>query len=374
MNKIAIFLPDLRGGGAERVCINLANEFVARGLAVDLVVMRFQGELATKIDSRVHIIDLRAPRPRHVLLPLIRYFRQARPGSFLANMWPLTILSVLARSISRVNCRLVVVEHTTWSAARLAQRRRTRRLIVRTMRWLLPRADAIVSVSEGASRDLETFAGLATHSVATVYNPVSGLISPGQALLPDHLVGWASGPHKRLLAVGTLKSQKDYPTLLKAIAELDGLNLQLLILGEGEERATLEAQIRELGLQRRVLMPGFVVDTAPVYARADLFVLSSVNEGLGNVIIEALEYGVPVVSTDCPSGPKEILENGRHGTLVPVGNVGALTSAIKDAVSRDHDREALRRRAEDFSIAKATDAYLDLLLSCGHKKREQEEI
>lgn len=361
MRKVAIFIPDFRVGGAERVSINLANELVSRGFPVDLVVMRLQGSLTAEIDSRIQIVALDTPRPRHVLLPLVRYLRWARPGALLAVMWPLTALSVLARSVSRVRCRLVVAEHTTWSFSRLAQRPRTRRFIVHTMRWLLPRADAIVSVSDGASRDLEAFAGLAPGSVLTVYNPVSGH-THGSSPLRAHLAGWASGPHRRLLAVGTLKPQKDYPTLLRAMAELSDVDLQLLILGEGEERSNLETMVMELGLQHRVLMPGFVADTPPVYASADLFVLSSVNEGLPTVLIEALEHGVPVVSTDCPSGPREILEDGRHGTLVPTGDSCALSSAIRDALSRNHDHEALRIRAQDFSIGKAADAYLGLLL------------
>lgn len=360
---ISICLPDLRGGGAERVCINLANEFVERGLKVDMVLMRNEGELASSLDRRVRVIDLDAPRPRHVLGPLVRYLRQARPEAVLANMWPLTILAVLARSLSRVRCRLVAVEHTTWSVADLAKRPRTRRFIKVTMNRLLPRADAVVGVSGGVSRDLEKFAGLKQESVSTVFNPVTDLGGNSEGGLPDSLDIWASGSHKRLLAVGTLKIQKDFPTLLEALALLPtNVPAHLLILGEGSERPRIEAHIQKLGLQEKVTLPGFVGDVSPVYKLADLFVLSSVSEGLPTVLIEALEQGTPVVSTDCRSGPREILEDGKYGTLVPVGDVEALAKAMDGALSLEHDREALKRRAQDFSVDKAADAYLDLLL------------
>src|SRR5690606_26732556 len=136
----------------------------------------------------------------------------------------------------------------------------------------------------------------------------------------------------------------------------------LCILGEGEERPRLQALVDALGLDGRLLLPGYQSDPAPWYAHADLFVLSSDHEGFGNVIVEALEQGVPVVSTDCPSGPREILEGGKYGTLVPVGDAAALASAIDDALSREHNHDALKRRAQDFSVDKAADAYLDLLL------------
>jgi len=163
--------------------------------------------------------------------------------------------------------------------------------------------------------------------------------------------------------VGGLKREKDFPLLLHAFSRLrNKVDARLLILGEGDERSALEALIRELGLQEPVFLPGFVPDTVPFHAHADLFVLSSSNEGFGNVIVEALEQGTPVVSTDCLSGPAEILEGGRYGTLVPVGDVEALAKAMEDALTHPHDTEALKRRAQDFDVGRIADQYLDLLL------------
>lgn len=362
-DKVSILLPDLRPGGAERVGINLASAFAARGVAVDMVLMRKQGELLDVLDSRVRVVDLCAPRPRHVLLPLVRYLCNSRPDALLVNMWPLTILAVLARWWSGVRCRLVAVEHTTWSASRLVRRWRTRMMIKVTMRYLLPRADAVLAVSQGAAADLEKFAGLPVGLVRVQYNPVTRGHVAAAPIFPEGIQPWAEGAHKRVLAAGTLKQVKDFPVLLRAFTRLRSkVDARLIILGEGEERSLLEALIQELGLQKAVMLPGFVLDPAPFYAHADLFVLSSVNEGLPTVIIEALEQGVPVVSTDCFSGPAEILEGGRYGTLVPVGDVEALAQAMQDSLSRHHDSEVLKYRAQDFSVDKIAEQYLDVLL------------
>jgi glycosyltransferase involved in cell wall biosynthesis len=170
----------------------------------------------------------------------------------------------------------------------------------------------------------------------------------------------ADGPI--LLAVGTLKAVKRHDLLVRAFARMPRADATLCILGEGQERAGLETLIGSLGLQDRVLLAGYQADPAPWYAHADLFVLSSDHEGFGNVLVEALEHGLPVVSTNCPTGPHEILEDGKYGRLVPVGDVDALARAMDKALSANHDREQLKRRALDFSVEKAADAYLDLLL------------
>ncbi len=361
---IAILLPDLRGGGAERVNVNLANAFVARGFRVQVVLMRMSGELAPLLDPRVGRVDLRAARVRGVLRPLMRYLRDARPDALLANMWPLTVIAVLARRLTRAPTRIVAVEHTTWSSATLMRRRSTRVLAKTTMRALLPRADAVLGVSRGVADDLARFARLEAGSVGTIYNPVvRGTRDAPPPLPPDGAERWSRASCKRVLAVGSLKAPKNFPLLLRAFARLrDRLDARLLILGEGTQRAELEALAASLGLRDAVDMPGFVDNTAAYYAHADLFVLSSRHEGLPTVLIEALEQGTPVVSTDCPSGPREILEGGRYGRLVPVDDTEALAAAMLESLRSTHDREALRARAQDFAVDRIADRYLEVLL------------
>jgi glycosyltransferase involved in cell wall biosynthesis len=160
-----------------------------------------------------------------------------------------------------------------------------------------------------------------------------------------------------------LKPIKDYVTLLTAFAVMcKKIDARILILGEGECRAELEAQIKNLGLENSVFMPGFIKNLTSYYQRADLHVLSSSGEGFGNVIVEALAAGTPVVSTDCQSGPREILADGRFGMLVPVGDAVALANAMAKSLAIKHNCSDLKARAKVFSIDKAVDSYLKLLL------------
>ena len=361
--QVAILLPNLRGGGAERVCVNLANAFVARGLNVDMVLMQTEGELQPLLDPHVKVVDLGAPQVRNLFGPLARYLRERRPAAVLANMWPLTMMAVAVARMTRARARVVVVEHCNWTAFMPTHKWLHRIALRWSMRWLMPLAQVRVGVSGGVARDLEKIASLPSGAVLTVFNPVVGI--PGTISLPtpdEFAAQWLAGGHKRIIAVGTLKAQKRFDRLIEAFARLTGNDARLLILGEGEERPTLEALAEKLGVLGRIDMPGFVCDPTPMFRKADLFVLSSDYEGFGNVVVEALEQGVPVVSTDCPSGPREILEDGKYGTLVPVGDVDALAHAMQEALSRTHDHEALKRRAQDFSVDMAADAYLDLLL------------
>lgn len=359
---IAILLPNLRIGGAERVGVNLANEFSRRGLGVDMVLGTADGELLQALDDHVRVVDLQAKRARAMLLPLVRYMRKSRPASVVANMWPLTILGVLARSLARSGGRVVAVEHTAVTRAELS--RRSLHMLAQKVlsRWFLRKADAIVGVSDGMAADFSAFVGLPRARIATIYNPVAGVGGPTTGSLPANAAPWGKG-RKRLLNVGTLKEQKNHRLLLRAFARLDErLGARLMILGDGVLLGELRQLASDLGIAERVTFAGSVPNPTPYYANADLFVLSSEWEGFGNVIVEALEQGTPVVSTDCVAGPREILVDGQHGALVPVADVDAFASAMEDALLREHDREALKRRAQDFSVAKAADSYLDLLL------------
>lgn len=360
--RVSILLPDLRPGGAERVVVNLANALVARGVAVDLVLVSGTGSLLPIVAPGVRLLDLKVARFRSTFLPLTRYLRKERPDALLACMWPLTSIALWARAVARVPTRVVVAEHTTWSPAAAELPAVSRWAVRAAMYSSFPHADGIVAVSQGAADDLARFAGIDRAKVEAIYNPVVGTEPPPDGGRRDPAEWW-SGPHRRILAVGTLKSIKDYRTLITAFATVRrSVDARLLILGEGECRPQLEAHARDQGVAPDVLMPGFVHDPWPYYRRADLHVLSSIAEGLPTVLIEALAAGTPIVSTDCPSGPREILCDGKFGALVPVGNPAALAAAIVRALATEHDRAALKQRANAFGIERAVDLYEALLL------------
>lgn len=357
--RIALLLPDLGGGGAERVAVHLAKGMVARGHAVDLVVLRGGGVLEPLLPPSVRLIDLACPRLRSSLLPIMRYFRRERPDAMLAFMWPLTVIAVLARMLARSPARLVLADHCALSQQyEPALHKRIRR----SVRAFYPHADARVLVADGAADDLAQLSGIPRSSLDVILNPVPEPGPIGTDALEEARALWpASG--RRILNVGRLKQQKNQALLLQAFALLDKRDeVQLLILGEGPERAALASLAEQLGIGSKLAMPGFHTDAAPIYRVADLFVLSSDYEGLPMVLVEALHAGLPIVSTDCPSGPSEILLAGRHGRLVPMRDPQVLADAMGEALSTPVDPAAQKARAADFSSDRSVEAYLRLLL------------
>lgn len=360
--RIAILLPDLRGGGVERIRLVLAKEFLRLGHSPEFVLMRAQGELLGEAHETFTISDLSCARARQLPIALARYLRKSRPDGLLAAMWPLTVIAPVAQLLSGHRCSVVVSEHcmltnqyATWGTLHKTAMRFSMAAGYRP-------ADGIVGVSNGVVADLASLSGLGSQRFTTIHNPVT----PRQVPSPDaHEQAesiWAGAPQgQRLLSVGSLKNQKNHSLLLRAFARIESRRPTLMILGTGPNKSMVRRLAAELDVADRVIFAGFHPDPTPFYSTADLFVLSSDNEGFGNVIVEALAQGLPVVSTDCPSGPSEILENGRWGRLVPVGDSEALAKAMVDALMAEHDHDALKRRAADFSPEIAARKYLDLM-------------
>ncbi len=359
--RIALIVPDLRGGGVERVCLLLTREFLARGHDVDLVLLKKRGVLLEQLPNGARVIDLQAERIRQGFSPLVRYLKASSPDAILASMWPLTTLSIIAARFARYPGRVVVSEHSTLSHS--PEGRGMVGVALRaSMKWVNGRVGAVVGVSNGVIQDLHRL-GLPVEQGVTIHNPVE--ISLANALPKAwETHPWVKAPEElRLLAVGSLKPAKDYPTLLKAVKQLveNGTPVRLLILGTGPLEGELKVLRQFLGLTENVFFGGFQVDPGPFYRAAGLFVLSSAWEGFGNVIVEALAAGTPVVSTDCSSGPSEILECGHYGRLVPVGDEATLASVIRESLATTHDYDTLRTRAADFSGGKVAEEYLRVL-------------
>lgn len=349
-------------GGAERVCLNLAHGFLARGYNVDLLLMRANGELLSEISSGIRIVDFRTQHARGLLLLLREYMRSNRPAALLAAMWPITIVALLAAILTRKAPRVVVSDHNVVSRSSAATTGLKRWLLRTTMRWLYPRADGVVTVSKAVADDMAACTGLPRRLIATIHNPATRGTLPAPLPADDLVHGWRQPGCKRLITVGTLKPLKDQRTLIAAFAILrQQLPAKLLIVGDGPLRGELETQARELGIADDVILLGFVQDPYPYYMAADLFVLTSTAEGFGNVLVEALECGLPVVSTDCAGGPREILDGGRYGRLVPVGDAAALASAMLATLEETLDRQRQQLRAQEFSVDRAIDAYLHVL-------------
>lgn len=361
---IAILLPNLGAGGAERVCLSLAREFAGRGLKVEMVLLESLGDWVKTLPAGVSLVSLEAPRLRNALRPLTRYLRTRRPRAMLASLWPLTSLAVWARILAGARTRMVLVDHSDYRAAPESASTRSRLKLTLSLRASYGLADGVVGVSRGVADGVAVLAGLRPHAVSVIHNPIE---PPGDAdSAPNVADAWLAHPGPRLVAVGSLNPAKNFPLLLRAFRQVrDRTDARLLILGEGRLRPELEALARNLSVAEVTSMPGYVAHPHAFMRKADLLVLSSDWEGFGNVLVEAMSCGTPVVATDCRSGPREILEDGRHGRLTPPGDADKLAEAILATLAETPDRKALKRRAADFAPAHAAGAYLRLLRPSG---------
>ncbi|WP_205480428.1 glycosyltransferase [Sphingomonas arenae] len=356
--RVALFLPNLAGGGAERVALGIAGALVERGCAVDLLLVRREGELLPLVPEGARVVELGGGRIWRSLLPLVRYLRRERLAALHAFMWPLTVIAVVAQRLARVPARVVVSDHTTLSEH--ASGRRERAAMRVSIGRVYPLADARVAVSVGAADDLAMLSGIDRQSIEVVPNPVD--VSLAQRTSAEVEALWGVPAGERILTVGSLKETKDHRALIRAFAKLPRPEARLMIVGDGALRSELEDVSRELGIEARVVWAGFRLDPWPFYASADLFVLASRLEGQPLVLLEAMGSGLPVVSTDCAHGPWEMLEGGRYGALVPVGDAEALARAMDAALGAPVDPELLRNRAEELAGARSMERHLQLLL------------
>jgi glycosyltransferase involved in cell wall biosynthesis len=356
---IAVFLNSLRAGGAERAMVNLAGALAARGRMVAIVVVSGEGPLRELVAPGIEVVDLRAYRAVAALPPLVQWLRATRPRVVLSACANSNVVAVAAARLAGGGIRTVVCEQTTLSRVARDTHRIRHRLAPAAARWAYPRADAVVAVSAGVADDLERAVGLPRGRIHVIPNPLTPRIEIDAGVAPAH--GWLSdGGPPVLLSVARLTPAKDIPTLLHAFAKLrTARTARLLVLGEGEQRRTLQALVGSLGRGADVDLAGYSPNPYAAMAAADAFVLSSLREGLPTVLVEALSLGIPVVSTDCPSGPREILEGGRLGRLVPPGDADALAGAMDAALSDGRSappRAALAR----YSVDAVADSYLEV--------------
>jgi len=358
--KLALFLPSLRGGGAEKVMLTLAEGFAERGRAVDLVVAQKQGAYLAQVPPSVRVVDLRASRVLAAVPGLVHYLRRERPDAMLSALSHANCVAIWARSLARVETRVVVSEHNTASFWREHAQRRAR-LLPRLIRRVYRRADAIVAVSAGLAAELAASLQIDAARITPICNPIVTAELFARAAEPLDHPWFAPGQRPVVLGAGRLSEEKDFATLINAVALVRAEHpVRLVILGEGPERPRLQALTERLGIADDVAMPGFVDNPLRYMRRAAVFVLSSRCEGFGNVLVEAMACGAPVVSTDCPNGPREILADGRHGTLVPIGAPEAMARAIVARLGRSAPASALER-ARSFTAEAAVGSYAEVL-------------
>lgn len=362
--RLCIFIPSFDNGGVERMLVNLANGCTEQGVAVDLIVNRADGPYLSLLNSGVRVIELDLTHPVRRAFALAQYLRDERPDVLLSAKEQDDRVAVRAKQLAGVNTSVFLRVGTTISTMLAGDTWNPFRrwLRHRAVRELFRRADGIIAVSQGVAQDLAALFGLPSERIHVLPNPVvtSELYrlaeeSPGHPWLEDHEI-------PVILGVGRFSRAKDFPTLIRAFAQVRQRRpARLIILGEGNQKTRLEALAENLGVRADLDLPGFSKNPYAFMARGSLFALSSIREGSPNALTEALALGLPVVATDCPSGPREILQGGRYGRLVPVGDASAMAKAIQDTLDNPPDRDFLKSAISQYTVSTSTRSYLQTL-------------
>jgi glycosyltransferase involved in cell wall biosynthesis len=359
--RIALFHPCLIPAGIPRVFVNLARGFMERGHVVDLVQATPGGDFRSEVPEGVRLVDLNCRRALTSVIPLARYLHREKPDVVISGAIQTNIAAVCATRVVRARPQLILTEHNIVSVVTKDAPMLRTRITPTLIRVFYPIADEIVAVSEGAAADLEKILRAPARRVRVIYNPIISeqFWERAKAPLTDEVFESESRPI--ILAVGRLHYHKDYPTLLRAFARVrKKIDAKLVFLGSGEEQSALLQTARELKIDRDVEFLGNVRNPLPYMKAASALALSSQVEALPTVLIEALALGLPIVATDCPAGPREILGDGAYGTLVPVGDDSKFADALLNVLSQPRTCAAPAEALSRFQHDCVVDQYLSL--------------
>lgn len=363
---ITFFLPSLEPGGTEKNVVNLVNNINREKYEIKLLLGLAEGDFLDQVHKDIPIINMEASWSLPIFLKLIKYFRKEKPDVFVSAFPRINVIVILSKIFSGARAKIIITEHALFSFLPVMAKSPGRKLFARFLmpfvaKIIYPKADKIVCVSNGIAEDILKIVNC-PGKISTIYNPVVNdeILELSEESLED--MDFSSESMPVILSVGRLVKCKDYPTLLRAFSIiLQKMQARLVILGRGPKEQNLKQLAESLGISDSVIFLGFKKNPFKYMKRASVFVLSSVQEGFGNVLIEAMACGVPVVSTDCPMGPGEIIKNGENGILVPVGNPELMAEGILKILNdADLSRKLSlggKKRAGDFSINKSAREY-----------------
>jgi glycosyltransferase involved in cell wall biosynthesis len=364
--SVAIYMHDLRAGGVERQSLIIAEEFRRQGADVTLVLHRLRGDLMDQVPVGLRIVDLHSSRTLMDVPRLARFLRTEQPDILLSNVDLNNVAALLAKAISFSASKVVICQHNPISSSFVLEGKWLYRFLGLSYRMLSPLISRAVAVSGGVATELGKIGGLSNDRIVTISNPVVGPDFQARSEeSADH--PWFEQPRSHVfVTAGRMVPQKDHETMVRALAiHRQRFDSRLIILGTGPLQEKLRGLVAQLGLEQSVDFLGFRSNVLPYVRQADAFLLSSRCEGFGNVIVEALGCGTPVISTRCEYGPAEILHEGRYGVLVETRNPTAMAGAM-DQVATLRDRfpaEMLRRRAGEFTYAACASRYISLFKS-----------
>jgi glycosyltransferase involved in cell wall biosynthesis len=376
INRVAIYIPSFGRGGVERFVINLSAAMIEQNVAVDVLTYE-TSEMTSQLPEAVNVIHLSRFKPLDVIgnqFPThvgnaitsfsgyISYLNNRSPEILISTQT--SPFAVLGACITQTDATVVVRESNTPSVATTQPQHLTGKFAPLAKRLAYPRANQVVAVSEDAETDIINWLGLSKDQVTTIYNPTytQDLLESASADL-DH--PWFDSEDPIIVSVGRFVEQKDFETVIRAISQLQSRQeVRLVLIGDGQKRMKLEALCTELGAESVVDFLGYQSNPHKYVAKADVFVFSSYYEGLPNSLVEAIAVDTPAVSTDCPSGPREVLFDGEGGHLIPVGDVDAMVDAIQDYLTNPEEAQAQLERAKEgldrFTPDRAAQEYLQL--------------
>jgi len=361
MARICIFITNFGDGGVERMLVNLARGLSGLGTQVDFIVNHRQAPYLASLPPAVRLLEFGPCRKSACVQKLLQYLERERPDALISAKGGDDAVAMRARKKTRAPTRFFLRPGTAVSERLRARNANPlkRWLTRRRLRRLYAATDGVIAVSAGVAEEIIQATGIDPARVHVVRNPnITPELYDLAAAPLDH-PWFAAGEPPVLLGIGGLRLQKDFPTLLRAFARVTRQQpCRLMILGQGRLRESLLELAQELGVADRVALPGFVDNPYAYLSRAALFVLSSLWEGSPNVLTEALALGTPVVATDCRSGPVEITQNGKYGSLVPVGDEVALSRAILETLDHPPDGEWLKTAVQEYRMDTSARAYL----------------
>ena len=363
MLRIAVYMNDLTGGGSERTNLDLIHQWRSAGHAVTLLLHAKSGDLVQALPADLPVVAFNTRRSIADVPPLARYLRQNRPDILITSLDHNNIVGILAKLLSRTSTPIIMCQHNPFNTDASRMTSWTYHMLPTLYRLLSPLAAGIVAVSEGVAADFSRVTRRPLGHVTTIYNPIVGPSFEAKAAEAVNHPWLDDASEPVFMAAGRLVGQKNHAHLLLGFAKYcaSGGIGRLMILGDGPLRAELEQQAAELGIAKRTAFMGFVQNPLPYIGRAAAFVLTSRYEGFGNVLVEALGLGTPVISVDCDYGPSEIVADGRFGRLGPNNDVDALAAAFSPNLRDLWPADMLRNRAEHFSAAASGRRYLDLM-------------
>lgn len=363
IKKLAIFAAAISGGGVEKAVFNLANGVAKKGIRVDLLIADDTGISSLYFDAGVTVIKLSSKRVLFCGPELILYLIRAQPNVLFSAMEYVNLIALVSKKISFTSTRVVISSHAPLEYFIRDEKLVKWRLLKKLLSYFYGTADKVITVSKGLERTLIGELNVNPAKILTIYNPIinESLINDSLEDLSDSWVKSSKSPY--IISVGRFAKEKDYPTLINAFNLVrKKRDVRLIILGEGPERENVNKLINFHGLSSFVHMPGHVLNPYKYMKNAACFMLSSKNEGFGNVLVEALVLGCPIVSTNCPFGPVEVLDNGLWGSLVSVGDYESMANSVLTTLefNQSMSKSLLNTHLEQFTVSVVVEKYINV--------------